>query len=195
MDFNDISFIYTTMDLLNPKNTLTGEIVNFFNDILKVQIKKPVALYNVLLDKISQKAEYEFELGSYDELIDKKAISKETITEIFEKHIELSNNAVEKSKELIQELYQDNYGKKLKMKNALASIVQKLNFSSELKKREKEIIEYINKNIEILNDSFGNIISRLYEIFKDKFNMEYSEEEVKSFLVLILMKREEEMYE
>ena len=30
---------------------------------------------------------------------------------------------------------------------------------------------------------------------KEKFDMEYSDEEIKSFLILILMKREEEMYE
>ena len=52
VDLNNFNFIYTSIDLMNPKNTLTGELVNFFNDVLKVQIKKPAVLYSVLADKI-----------------------------------------------------------------------------------------------------------------------------------------------
>ena len=152
VDFNNINFIYTTVDLIKPKNTLTGELVNFFNDVLKVQIKKPTVLYNVLLDKISQKAEYELKVNTYDELIEKKSISKENITEIFNKHIEVSNNAVEKAKENIEKIYSDNYGKKVKMIVALSSIVQKINFSNALQKIEKETIEFININNKFLED-------------------------------------------
>lgn len=195
VDFNNINFIYTTIDLINPKNTLTGELVNFFNDALRVQIKKPAVLYSILLDKISQKAEYELKLNTYDELIEKKSMSKENITEIFNKHIEISNNAVEKSKESIEKIYSDNYGEKVKMIVALSSIVQKINFSNTLKKIEKEIIKYINENNKFLEDNLNNIIDKLYKKYKEKFDMEYSDEEIKSFLILILMKREEEMYE
>lgn len=195
VDFNNINFIYTTVDLIKPKNTLTGELVNFFNDVLKVQIKKPTVLYNVLLDKISQKAEYELKVNTYDELIEKKSISKENITEIFNKHIEVSNNAVEKAKENIEKMYSDNYGKKVKMIVALSSIVQKINFSNALQKIEKETIEFININNKFLEDSFNNIIEQLYIKYKEKFDIEYSDEEIKSFFILILMKREEEMYE
>ena len=64
-----------------------------------------------------------------------------------------------------------------------------------LKKIEKEIIEYINANNESLEDNLSNIIDKLYKKYKGKFDIEYSNEEIKSFLILILMKREEEMYE
>lgn len=195
VDFNNMNFIYTTIDLINPKNTLTGEIVNFFSDVLKVQIKKPDVLYSVLLDKISQKAEYELKVNTYDELMEKKSISKENITEIFNKHIDISNNSVEKAKEYIEKQYNDNYGEKIKMIVALSSVVQKINISNMLKKMEKEIIKYINNNNKILDDSLNNIIDKLHKKYKEKFGIEYSDEEIKSFLILILMKREEEMYE
>lgn len=195
VDFNNINFIYTTIDLIKPKNTLTGELVNFFSDVLKVQIKKPAALYSVLLDKISQKAEYELKVNTYDELIEKKSISKESIIQLFNKHIEISNNSVKKAKENIEKMYTDNYGKKINMIVALSSIVQKMNLSSTLKRLEKEIIEYINGNVEILENNLNIIIDTLYQKYKEKFDIEYSDEEIKSFLILILMKREEEMYE
>lgn len=195
VDFNNMNFIYTTIDLINPKNTLTGELVNFFNDVLKVQIKKPTVLYSVLLDKISQKAEYELKVNTYDELIAKKSISKESITELFNKHIEISNNSVKKAKENIEKMYNDNYGKKVNMIVALSSIVQKMNSSNTLKKLEKEIVKYINNNVEILENNLCNIVETLYLKYKEKFEVEYSDEEIKSFLILILMKREEEMYE
>ena len=195
VDFNNMNFIYTTIDLINPKNTLTGELVNFFNDVLKVQIKKPAVLYSVLLDKISQKAEYELKVNTYDELIAKKSISKENITELFNKHIEISNNSVKKAKDNIEKMYNDNYGKKVNMIVALSSIVQKMNSSNMLKKLEKEIVKYINNNVEILENNLCNIVETLYIKYKEKFEVEYSDEEIKSFLILILMKREEEMYE
>lgn len=76
VNFDNINFIYTTIDLINPKNTLTGEIVNFFKDTLGVEIKKPTVLYNVLVDIIMQKAEYEMKSNTYEELIKNKAIKK-----------------------------------------------------------------------------------------------------------------------
>ena len=60
---------------------------------------------------------------------------------------------------------------------------------------EKDIIKYINENNKFLEDNLNNIIDKLYKKYKEKFDMEYSDEEIKSFLILILMKREEEMYE
>lgn len=195
VDFNNIDFIYTTMDLINPKNTLTGELVNFFNDVLKKQIKKPTALYSTLVDRISQKAEYELKVNTYDELIEKKAISKKNMAEIFKKHTEISSNAVEKAKENIEKMCNNNYGEKVKLIVALSSIVQKVDLSSTLKKLEKEIIKYIENNNEILENNLENIIEELYKKYKEKFDIEYSIYEIKSFLILILMKREEEMYE
>lgn len=195
VDFDNINFIYTTIDLINPKNTLTGELVNFFNDVLKVQIKKPVVLYSVLLDKISQKAEYELKLNTYDEIIEKKSISKENMNEIFNKHIEISNDSVKKAKEKIEEIYSDNYGKKLDMIVALTSVVKKIDLSKELKRIEKDIIKFINENNDVLKNKLNVVIDTLYENYRGKFSIEYSDDEVRSFLILILMKREEEMYE
>ena len=195
VDFNNINFIYTTIDLINPKNTLTGELVNFFNDVLKVQIKKPAVLYSVLLDKISQKAEYELKLNTYDEIIEKKSISKENMNEIFNKHIEISNDSVKKAKEKIEDIYSDNYGKKLDMLVALTSVVKKIDLSKELKRLEKDIIKFINDNNNVLKNKLNIVIDTLYENYREKFSIEYSDDEVRSFLILILMKREEEMYE
>ncbi len=195
VDLNNFNFIYTSIDLMNPKNTLTGELVNFFNDVLKVQIKKPAVLYSVLADKISQKAEYEMKVNTYDDLIKNKAITKKDIDELFNKHREISNNAVEKAKNNIEKMCTDSYMRKTKMIVALSSVVSNLSISKDLQKLEQEIIGFINNNITVLDTNFENVIKVLYEKYKDKFNIEYSEEEIKAFIILILMKREEEMYE
>ena len=195
VEFNNISFIYTTMDLLNPKNSLTGELVNFFNEILKVQIKKPAVLYSVLVDKISEKAEYEMKSNTYEELVKNKGISKDNIKELFNKHMEISNNSVEKAKQNIERIYEKNYNERVNMIVALSSIVQKLNISKKLKELESEIIKSINQDTNILENNLENIVNILYEKYKNKFDIEYSKDEIKSFIILILMKREEEMYE
>ena len=100
-----------------------------------------------------------------------------------------------KSNATIEKIYANNYGKMLRMKTSLSFIVLKINSSTELKEKEKEIIEYINNNEDLLDDNLERIIEKLYEKFRSSFNIEYSEENIKSFLVFILMKREEEMYE
>lgn len=117
------------------------------------------------------------------------------MAEILKKHTEISSNAVEKAKENIEKMCNNNYGEKVKLIVALSSIVQKVDLSSTLKKLEKEIIKYIENNNEILENNLENIIEELYKKYKEKFDIEYSIYEIKSFLILILMKREEEMYE
>ena len=148
-----------------------------------------------MLDKISQKAEYELKLNTYDEIIEKKSISKENMNEIFNKHIEISNDSVKKAKEKIEDIYSDNYGKKLDMLVALTSVVKKIDLSKELKRIEKDIIKFINENNNVLKNKLNIVIDTLYENYREKFSIEYSDDEVRSFLILILMKREEEMYE
>ena len=195
IDFKNTNFIYTTMDLIKPKNTLIGELVSFFDEILQVSIKKPAVLYSVLVDKITEKAEYEMKSNTYVELIKNKAISKENLKEIFNKHMEISNNSVVKAKANIDKIYEDNYGKKIKMISALSSIVMRLDKSNNLQKLENEIVVFIDKNINILEDNLENVMEYIYDIYSEKFDIEYSKEEIKSFIILILMKREEEMYE
>ena len=125
----------------------------------------------------------------------KKSISKENMNEIFNKHIEISNDSVKKAKEKIEDIYSDNYGKKLDMLVALTSVVKKIDLSKELKRIEKDIIKFINDNNNVLKNKLNIVIDTLYENYREKFSIEYSDDEVRSFLILILMKREEEMYE
>lgn len=195
VDFKNIKFVYTTIDLINPKNTLTGELVNFFKDILGVEIKKPTVLYNVLLDIITQKAEYEMKANTYEELIKNKAVTKDKIKEIFQKHIEISNNSVKKARQTIEDIYKDDYGKRINMLVALSSIVSTYNTDKRIQKIEKEIIDFLNNNNDSLSTNLKNVIIDLKEKYKKGFNIEYSNDEIEAFIVLILMKREEEMYE
>ncbi len=117
------------------------------------------------------------------------------MNEIFNKHIEISNDSVKKAKEKIEDIYSDNYGKKLDMLVALTSVVKKIDLSKELKRLEKDIIKFINDNNNVLKNKLNIVIDTLYENYREKFSIEYSDDEVRSFLILILMKREEEMYE
>ena len=117
------------------------------------------------------------------------------MNEIFNKHIEISNDSVKKAKEKIEDIYSDNYGKKLDMFVSLTSVVKKIDLSKELKRIEKDIIKFINENNNVLKNKLNIVIDTLYENYREKFSIEYSDDEVRSFLILILMKREEEMYE
>lgn len=81
------------------------------------------------------------------------------------------------------------------MKVALSSIVSRFEISKKLQQLERDIMKFIDDNLEVLNDSFYNIICKLNERYEENFDIEYSKEEIEVFMILILMKREEKIYE
>ncbi len=90
-------------------------------------------------------------VNTYDDLIKNKAITKKDIDELFNKHREISNNAVEKAKNNIEKMCTDSYMRKTKMIVALSSVVSNLSISKDLQKLEQEIIGFINNNITVLD--------------------------------------------
>ena len=72
----DTYYIYTSMDLFNPQNSLIGQTVNFFVDLTGKEPIKVKALYRLLTDTITLKSNYELECKNYQEIIEKKGITR-----------------------------------------------------------------------------------------------------------------------
>ena len=194
-DFSNSFYRYTTMNLLNPENDIIAEIVNFLEDIKKVTAIKIKPLYRLLYNKVSEKACYEFEGNNYQQIIEKKAMTKKEFDEIINKYIQVTDNSVEKAKNYIDSKYYDNFQKKVNMKKSLSTVVKNLLCDNELKNIEHEIVLYLKENGKIMEQSIENIIEDVYKIFKDKISFLYSEDDKKALIILILHKMEENMYE
>lgn len=72
INMKNLYFIYTSMDLINPEKTLIGEISIFFEEFFKKEPIKVNSLYRVLFTEVFNKASYELELSTYEEIIEKK---------------------------------------------------------------------------------------------------------------------------
>ena len=193
IDLENMFFIKTTMDLIEPKNAIIGEIVTLFEE-QDVEIRKPNILYKILIDEVSKKAEYELEINNYDELIEKKGIECKYIEELFSKFIEFDNDIVKKINEKIEKIYEGNIRKKFNMKKAVAKVLQYLNNSKEIQNKEKEIFKYIQENNEILENSEEKVIDVVLEKIGDNFSTIYTEEEKRVLIMIILEKYEEGLY-
>ena len=193
IDFNNVFFIKTTMDLIEPKNAIIGEIVTLFEE-KSIEIRKPNVLYKLLIDEVSKKAEYELETDNYDELIMKKGIGSNYIEDLFSKFIKYDNEIVENVNKKIEKTYETNVRKKIYMKKAVAKILQYLSSSKEIQNIGNEILRYIEENNEILDNSEERVIGNVFNMFENKFSKIYTEEEKRVLVMIMLEKYEEGLY-
>jgi hypothetical protein len=193
INLENIFFIKSTIDLINPKNAIIGEIATLFEE-RNIEIRKPNILYKMLIDEISKKAEYELEVNNYDELLEKKGIGNKYIEDLFSKFIEFDNDIVKNVSIKIEKIYENNIRKKFDMKKAIAKVLQYLNNSKEIENKEKEIFNFIQENIEILENCEEKVIDIVLEKFEKSFSTIYTEEEKRVLIMIILEKYEEGLY-
>lgn len=191
----NVFYIYTSMDLFNPTERLLGKIALFFEEVKGQEPKKLNTLFRLLMSEINEKANYELEISSYEEILNKKGISRENFDHILNRYDEKINEAVKKTKEYIETNYRDNYFEGTKMKKALSYVVTGLLSSHILKSIEIEIKDFILMNIERFTLKFCDLVDSLYNEFNLNFPPEYSEYDKKVLIILILIKYEEGIYE
>lgn len=194
-DVSKISFIFTSVNLLNPDDTLRGKTSKFFLEVTGEEPKKPNALYDLLVQEISERACYEFKLNSYTDILSRKGISKEYIDRILSNYTQKIDIAVKKASKFID----DNIVKtieKSKLKTMLGKIISDIENSNQvILSNEKQIVQYIFSNQNKFDVEAKEFIEILVCERSGIFPLEYSKEYIYVFFVLILMKVEENLYE
>lgn len=194
IDLNNIGFIYTSMNLLNPENDLRGKIVGSFEQIMGCEPEKPNALYRLIKDTVEAKACYEMKSNSYDELVQNKGITKQELHSMLRQHSSLTDNSISEAEKFINA---NITAPRLirKYKSSLVSITQYYSISVELKANEKLIANYLTENEAILPDSQLDTLNMLYDEFGSIFSVEFSESDRKVFMLIVLLKWEGGKYE
>ena len=193
IDIRNIYYIFTSMNLNSPDNDIIGKIVSSFVKIKGCEPKKPNALYRLIYDTISGKACCELRMTSYQQLIENKAITKREFDKLLSCHIERADNSVQRTKVYIENI--PDFKQKRKMNIALARLIKDLHTSKELEVNEKKIAEYIISNIDNLPDDFEECVNLLLSRFGNSFSPEYSKVEIYIFMLLILKRFEEGVYD
>jgi len=194
IDLSKISYIYTSMDLLNPENAIRGKIVKCFEQIKGSEPLKPNALYRLIVDTAQEKACYELVSSDYTEIICNKGFMKTELNKLLDKYADKEDACVDETKKYIESL---NKGVRAtqKLKSALVSICGELITSKDLKSKEINIVSYINKHIEELPEKIEEMAAILLQVFEDSFGIEYSKEQRYIFMILIIKRWEDNKYE
>lgn len=194
IDLNNVGFVYTSMNLLNPDNDLRGKIVGSFEQIMGCEPEKPNALYRLIKDTVEAKACYEMKSNSYDELLKKKGISKEELYNMLCKHSSLTDNSISEAEKFISANISSPSAIR-KYKASLVSITRHYSMSAELKTNERDIANFLTEYEDELPDTQLETLDMLYNEFGSNFSVEFSESDRKVFLLIVLLKWEGGKYE
>lgn len=182
------------MNLLDPDNDLRGKIIGSFEQIMGCEPEKPNALYRLIKDTVEAKACYELKSNSYDELVQNKGITKQELHSMLCKHASLIDNSISEAEKFIS----DNITTPREIRKyraSLISITQHYSTSIELKTNEKLIASYLTENEDSLPNSQLDTLTLLYNEFSSKFTIEFSESDIKVFILTVLLKWEGGKYE
>ena len=194
INWKDIEFIYTSMNLLNPEYDLKGKIVGSFEKIMGCEPEKPNALYRLITDTVSAKACYEMKSNEYDELKKNKGITKAELFSLLSQHSTYVDTAIEKAEIFIEDHYSDPKLRR-KLKKSLVTITKDSLSSVDLKETEKNIVAYLNEHENELPDNQIDTLNSLCDCFNSSFPVEYNETDRRVFIVIVLHKWEDGKYE
>jgi hypothetical protein len=197
---NDINLINTNFErtginLIQPDESLVGEIVFFFERTYDSEPKKVAMLFRILKQEIENKASYEFELAEYEELLSKKGINKGFLSNLFHKYIDNTDIALEKAKNFIQDKYHSNYKKRISLMRSLTHILGQLNSHNViLKQLEEKAMRWFINRLDDLPDEEAGIIQVISESLCEEKTVEITIYDIEALVILVMKKFEVGVY-
>lgn len=182
VDLNNLIYVFTSMNLNDPQDDITGHIVRRFEMIKGCEPQNPNALYRLIFDTVSSKACFEQKLDSYGEIVRCKGMTKAELDKMLEAHRKESDDSVEKTRQYI-EAQEVRYQRK--MNRALGRLLRDISRSKELQKKELEIAGYLIEHEEEFSTD-QDCLDELFQHFSSSFSEEFDQTEIHVFCVMIL---------
>ncbi len=195
INFNNVYFTRSGIDLFEPNKSLIGEISTFFEEYFSCEPKKINSLCRVLFYEVECRACYENEITSYNELITKKGMDKRKMESIFQSFIEQSEDIVREVQDEIKNIYANDFKKRVEMIKSLKDVSINMKIDKSLVLIEESIVNYLDNNLEICDLGLQELISKIELEFQDLKPFEYSEYDFRTFVLIVLKKYEEGLYE
>ncbi|ALB46197.1 dsDNA nuclease domain-containing protein [Clostridium beijerinckii] len=191
IDLSNAYYINSSLDLINPDNTLLGITLKFIEEITGKEASRASTLYRTLKDVITDKACYELKCETYPEVEKYKGITKTEFEFILDRCISISEDYVKEAKYIIENNYH-GFSEKIKLIKGLSFIVTELNGNVILNNLKEKIMNYINDNIDELNDAVRETIDSISQVFNKEFPIEYSSHERIALVILMVAKYKED---
>lgn len=188
-------YLNSSLNLHDPRMEIIGELVLFVEEKLGEEIIKPSTLYRVLSEVISSKACNEEPNLSYNELIEKKGLSKKMLINIVSKHIQIADNAIEKATQYIYDSTEGNFLRRIDLKKILGSLLVYLKTDTYIQGLEKLIASTITENLSTLNMSIDEAIVKIENCLDFKIPIDVSKDDIYVLIVIVLHKYMEGAYE
>lgn len=187
IDLSNSYYISSSLDLINPDNTLLGITLKFIEEITGKEGAKTSTLYRILKDIISDKACYELKCENYNEVEKYKGITKTEFEFILDRCVSISEEYIKETKCMIENNYR-GFSEQIKLLKGLSFIVTELNRNLILNNLKEKIMNYINENVDELNGEVRETIDSISQVFNKEFPIEYSQHERMAFAILMVAK-------
>jgi hypothetical protein len=196
IDLAKIRYIYSSMDLTRPDDTLCGKIVRLFQIFKKSEPQKPYGLFLFISGLANEKACYELSSNSYEELVKNKGFTKSELMDLLDRYVDNEDASFKEVKAYIVSLQKGIRNEK-KLKSALLDICGDLIKSRWLKDKELEIANYLSAHEDEIPEQGGmeTIVSILSAKFDSSFGIEYSIEHRYVFYILVIKRWGDNRYE
>lgn len=193
VDLKDCYYIYTSMDLFNPHDSLLGKTINFFVDVYGEEPKRAKVLFQTLVHTIEIKANYEQKCNSYKELVEKKGVTRSEFEQIIKKAIDISDDSVRSIRDEVNSIYVE-FSLRTKVNMSVVSMVKELRTNRLIQKLEEVIVGYVLNNLEKFDVDMVDAIQALDTMYKDEFTIEYTLYDRHALYIIILVKIREGYY-
>ena len=191
IDLSPLRYIHTHFDFENPNVHIAGIIVQELKNYLGREVTKPAALCASLQNYAALKACNEMKFKTYDEILDKKGLSRSKVTQIIEVHNSISSNYAKLSKEWLTEKVSD-YSTKIEYLKVLSNILETRDSDQTLNEIIKEIYFYLKENCDSLKGDEKDIANNIQELYNHKLPIGYDINTLFVIAILMLKKIEEE---
>ena len=177
---DNVFYVFDNMDLLNPEDAIRGKLVKSFTEIKGEEPQNPNALYNLVVSSVREKASYEFDLDTYEDVVKNKGITRSEFDKILNAHKKESKNGINETLEYINNL---SLYKRRRYNIALGNILE-IQQSKSLQSIKLKIYNYIEKHSNTLDD-IEYYLKETSRLFNHKFDMEFTDD-MKSVLYIMI---------
>lgn len=183
INLDNVFYIFDNMDLLNPEDAIRGKLIKAFVELKGEEPQNPNALYRLVSETVREKAAYEFDLGTYEDVVKSKGVTREEFDKMLEAHKKESKKGILETQDYI-----NNQPLKYRRKyNAALGNLLELPQNQKLELHKLKIFNYIQKYEDSLND-INRYLREVSKLFDDGFGIEFTKEmkEVQYLLIYFI---------
>ncbi|WP_167620361.1 DUF4297 domain-containing protein [Helcococcus ovis] len=171
IDLDNVFYIFENMDLLNPEDSIRGKLIKAFVEIKGEEPQNPNALYRLVSETVKEKASYEFDLKTYDEVVKYKGVTRTEFNKMLDAHKKESKKGILETQDYINK---QPLSLRRKYNTALGNLID-LPQNKNLNMIKINIFNYIKEHVDELND-VDCYLDNVSKLFDEEFGIEFTKE-------------------